>query len=213
MAHPFEGSTESEQQRYSRFFPSQLKWDPATTFNSQKADAADSKHGRRKSQQRGGAKDAPLLDLFVDGTHGSDSNPGTESSPLQSFNQALRLLRFARPASGPIADLEAYPASITFRAGAYFFSGPVELSERDSFLTIQAYPGEEVLFSGGLDLSQLEWSTYAGPILQAQLPAGACTAASCFNEMYLGGRRAIRARFPNGNPETAGLWTVNNTVS
>lgn len=217
LDHPFDSiieTTEQHQQRYSRFFPSQLKWTPAATFKPKADEASESKHGRRsKSQQRREGKDGPLLDLFVDVNNGSDSNSGTESSPLQSFSQALRLLRFARPATGPIEDLAAYAASITFRAGAYFFSEPVHLSERDSFLTIQSYPGEEVLFSGGLDLSELEWSTYAGPILQAQLPAGACTAASCFNEMYLAGRRAIRARFPNGNPETTGLWTVNNTVS
>src|SRR5688572_11693864 len=71
--------------------------------------------------------------------------------------------------------------------------------------------GEEAVLSGGLDISSLPFSVYAGEILVAPLPAGACITSNCLNELFVNGRRAVRARYPNGNPETQGLWTVNNT--
>jgi hypothetical protein len=142
---------------------------------------------------------------------GSDSNPGTESSPLASFQQALRLIRFSRPWSGPIADLASMPATIYFRQGLYFFDQKVEMGVRDSYITISAYNNEEVVFSGGVDLSSIPFSVYEGSVLVAPLPIGVHLSVDALNELYIRGRRGVRARYPNGNPETQGLWTVNST--
>jgi hypothetical protein len=67
------------------------------------------------------------------------------------------------------------------------------------------------VLSGGVDLSNLPFSKYSGSILVATLPSDVCASSSCFNELFVNGRRSPRARYPNGNPETQGLWTVNHT--
>ena len=61
--------------------------------------------------------------------------------PLASLHQALRLIRFARPVSGPVSDLAAWAATITFREGIYYFPQKVELGVRDSYITLQAHQG------------------------------------------------------------------------
>lgn len=186
-----------EEQKFHPHFPKQLAWN---------------RHARRTPHHPiHPHPHATRIDLYIAAQGGSDSNPGTVDAPLASLAQAVKLLRFTRPATGPIEALSAWPATITFRAGMYYFASPVELGPRDSFLTLQAYPGEAVTLSGGVDLGQLKWTPFAGEVLMAALPEGMCISNACLNEMYVNGRRAVRARFPNGNPETHGLWTVNST--
>jgi len=154
------------------------------------------------------------ITLFVDANHGSDKQDGGQNSPLRSLSAALRLLRSLRPTDGSRRELARYPATIYLRQGMYFFPrGPVRLDTLDSYVTIAAYREEEVVFSGGVDLSAFRWRRWSRnkKVLVAHLPRHVCSTHSCFNELYVNGRRAIRARFPNANPETQGLWTIDHT--
>ena len=78
----------------------------------------------------------------------------------------------------------------------YFVEETIELGVRDSYITISAYNSEEVVFSGGVDLSSLSWSVYEGNVLVAPLPDGVRISVDALNELYVNGRRAVRARYP-----------------
>ena len=55
------------------------------------------------------------------------------------------------------------------------------------------------MLSGGVDLGTLAWRNERGQLYSAKLPA----AAGVFDTLYQpSGRRAIRARHPNADPET-----------
>ena len=149
--------------------------------------------------------------------NGDNSNAGTLAAPWKEIVYALAQSR-ARPVRTS--------ACIYMRAGVHWFGdhrenfglayesqiGALSLSAVDSQLTLSAYNGEEVVFSGGVDLSSsLQWSEYkkvpAGTIMQAKLPPSVDVAWEHFNELYIDGNAAIRAKYPNGDPFTTGRST------
>ena len=153
----------------------------------------------------------------MDGVKGDNTNPGTLASPWKEIIYAVAQSR-GRPAGTT--------ACIYMRAGQHWFGdhrenfglpyesqiGSLSLTAIDSYLTLSSYNGEEVVFSGGVDLSSsLQWSQYktvpAGTIMQAKLPASVDVAWEHFNELYIDGSAAIRAKYPNGDPFTTGRST------
>ena len=67
---------------------------------------------------------------------------------------------------------------------------------------------KRVILSGGA-LLQLQWSVHAktaagGTIMKAQVPPS--VNLDQFNELYIDERRAIVAKYPNGDPSTQGLY-------
>ena len=135
--------------------------------------------------------------FFVDAAKGSDGASGSEAAPFATVARALAATR-AGGGGG----------SIVLRGGAPFFlPAPLLLDARDSGLSIAAYPGEAPVLSGGAALPALAWAR-VGPspdgavnatVWAAPLPAGV---AAPFAALFApSGRRAVRARFPNGNPE------------
>lgn len=82
----------------------------------------------------------------------------------------------------------------------------------DDELTIAAAPNAKPVLSGGvpLDLPPSAWSHHrsvpAGDVLVVKLPAG----TPAFDQLFAGEARQIRAKHPNGNPETmtAPNWPV-----
>jgi hypothetical protein len=110
---------------------------------------------------------------------------------------------------------------ITIRGGTYYLGtnattassqiGAIALTSNDSNLVIENYPGETVVLSGGT-LLQVQWSVHAktavgGTIMKAQVPP--FVNLDEFNELYIDGKRAIVAKYPNGDPSTQGLYAVN----
>jgi hypothetical protein len=108
---------------------------------------------------------------------------------------------------------------ITIRGGTYYLGtnattassqiGAIALTTNDSNLVIENYQDERVVLSGGT-LLQLHWSVHAktaagGTIMKAELPS--YVNLDQFNELYIDERRAIVAKYPNGDPSTQGLYT------
>ena len=138
-------------------------------------------------------------ELYVDATTGSDSNDGSEAHPFLS-------LKMAQKAAQQLHQKDRYHSFVTvfLRAGTFYLGadGPLVLTGADNKTTFAAYPGETAVVSGGTLLSDLAWSqktSPAGVVWQAAVPKGVV-----FNSLFVDGKRAIRARFPNGDPVIPG---------
>lgn len=142
----------------------------------------------------------PVGALFVDAARGSDDGSGTEGAPFATVARALSATRARRAHGG---------AAIVLRGGVHHLRSPLVLGARDSGLTLTAYPGEAPVLSGGAALSPLAWSAVGPSPSGANATVWAAPLASQPGGLRLPfgalfdptGRRATRARFPNGNPE------------
>ena len=158
--------------------------------------------------------------VFVHDSTGNDLFDGTFAYPMKTIQAALSLTRTLRAEHGSETTL-----CITIRGGTYYLGtnatssssqiGAIALTSNDSNLVIENYPGERVILSGGT-LLKLQWSVHArtaagGTIMKAQIPAS--VNLDEFNELYIDDRRAIVAKFPNGDPATQGLYANNSGFS
>jgi hypothetical protein len=80
---------------------------------------------------------------------------------------------------------------------------------------IENYQDERVVLSGGT-LLQLQWSVHAktaagGTIMKAQVPPS--VNLDQFNELYIDDKRAIIAKYPNGDPSAQGLYAKDTGFS
>lgn len=133
---------------------------------------------------------------------GSDSNDGSFGAPVQTIAKAIRISRSYRD------DGSQY--TIMLRAGVYELKQKIALTQTDSGLVITSYPGESVLISGGRTLTNLTWTTVntTQNIISTQLPSDILLSSNALNQMWVNGKRQIRARYPNGDPEVQGLHTT-----
>jgi hypothetical protein len=158
--------------------------------------------------------------VFVHSTEGNDLFDGTFQRPMQTIQAALSLTRPLRILHGSEQTL-----CITIRGGTYYLGtnatttssqiGVIALTSNDSNLVIENYQDERVILSGGA-LLQLQWSIHAkrtdgGIIMKAQVPS--YIALDQFNELYIDKRRAIVAKYPNGDPSTQGLYAKDSGFS
>lgn len=125
---------------------------------------------------------------------GNDSSPGTKEQPLATLTAACDKageIRKSGKADGAV-EIIALP-------GEYFLMQPLYLSPEDSGsdnspLVIKAQEGTKAVFSGGVELKGFEkvneklWRCF---ILQV------AHYNSYFEQLYVNGRRAIRAREPD----------------
>ena len=106
-------------------------------------------------------------DVFYVDPSGSDSNAGTQSEPLKTFQGAVNKVRTAIDGNGDI--------TVNFNSGTYTFKstvilGPSDSGSADQTITYQATPGHRPVFSSLVRVTG--WTTYSGEIMQADLPDG-----------------------------------------
>ena len=145
--------------------------------------------------------------FYLDAARGDDSFAGTLAAPFRSVERGVAACRAAAAAEG---------CTVFFRAGTYELAGPVLLSAADSCLALRAYPGDaQPWISGGAALGSLAWEPVAGAraantwrasLAGAALPA--TQAGEAIQGLRFGGRRFIRARYPNADPETQGFGST-----
>ena len=150
--------------------------------------------------------------IFVHSSTGNDFFDGTFERPIKTIEAALSLTRTLRTVLGNDMTL-----CITIRGGTYYLGtnaitfssqiGAIALTSNDSNLVIENYQDERVILSGGT-LLKLQWSihskTSVGTIMKAQVPVS--VNLDQFNELYIDDKRAIVAKYPNGDPATQGLY-------
>jgi hypothetical protein len=132
---------------------------------------------------------------------GNDSNPGSSDKPLATITAARDKARAYRK-----LNTVAQPVEIIAMAGEYFMFQPLLLTGDDSGtsdfpLIFKAEDGNKVSFQGGVKITGVEkvneslWRIFIPQVAWYD---------SYFDQLYVNGRRAVRARTPN-----SGFYTVN----
>ena len=163
-------------------------------------------------------------EVFVDPKTGDDAASGAASEPFLTVTQALTASRVRRLLSPSSANSLH---CLTLAGGTHFLGSVrsatasaqpnkavLQLTAEDSNLMIRGAAGssEGVVLSGGVRLPPLNWTTHhvtsAGrAVMSAVIPESVQLDASMFNELYIDGLPAVRAKYPNGNPYWHGLYS------
>jgi hypothetical protein len=122
-------------------------------------------------------------------TNGNDANPGTESRPFASLERARDYVRVHK--AGATAPIEICLRGGTYELSRTFTLGPDDSGTAQAPVTYRSYPGERAILSGGVEIHP-HWSRYKGQIQVAEV-------GRWFNELFVNGERATRARSPNGD--------------
>lgn len=120
---------------------------------------------------------------------GNDANPGTEEAPFKSIEKAQKQVR--ELIDGMDDDIHVY-----LRGGTYQLAQTLTLTNADGgknghYVRYKAYPGEEPLVTGGIPIKEWTQSDPANNIWAAP------NVDARFRQLYVNGKKAIRARYPN----------------
>jgi hypothetical protein len=128
-------------------------------------------------------------DLYVS-VNGNDENPGTRTKPFLTLAKAQNSLR-ELIASGRDKKITVWLDEGIYRLEKTLVFGP-EDSDNKAAVTYSALPGKNVEISGGKEIK--DWEKRDGGIWVAhcEVPGN-----YDFREMFIDGKRAIRARHPN----------------
>lgn len=136
---------------------------------------------------------------------GDDANAGAAESPLATLAAARDKVRviISKGLTGPV--------EIVFGAGTYTLGAPLELRPEDSGtekfpITWKSAPDATVLWSGGLAIPK-RWSKGDDGVWQVDLN-GSGPDGWNFRQLFVDGKRAIRARFPNADAENPFLFAT-----
>jgi len=124
---------------------------------------------------------------------GRESAPGTLEKPLASLAAARDAIRTMRRngITGPV--------TVLLRGGVYRLPETFVLAPQDSDVSYAAYPGERPIVSGGRRIAS--WKKGSGPTWTAP-------ASWQFRQLFVNGRRALRARTP-----TNGFYRIDGPSS
>ena len=133
-------------------------------------------------------------DVYV-ATDGLDTNRGTKQEPLATLWKAREIVR-------GLAVRGQEPVTVWLQPGTYYVGrslvfGAQDSGTKDAPITYQAVKEGTVIISGGMRLD-CDWKPYKDGILVCDVPA-AKDGKLKFSELYVNGKRQIRARFPKGD--------------
>ncbi|MEI8206471.1 MAG: right-handed parallel beta-helix repeat-containing protein, partial [Kiritimatiellales bacterium] len=134
----------------------------------------------------------------------AEPNADNSDGPLATLSGAQEAIR-ALKSKGALPG----PVTVTFRGGIYPVQTTLQFTATDSGtkaapVTYQAQKGEEVVISGGKKV--FGWKEVAGGLLETEIP-GVKEGRLYFNELYIGGNRAMRTRLPK-----KGFYRINHLV-
>ena len=136
---------------------------------------------------------AGATDFYISPS-GNDDHPGSQEKPFATLQRARDAVR-ALKAAGPLAE----PVRVNVADGVYTIDEPLVLSPEDSGtaqapVIYQAAPGARPVFSGGRAIGG--WQAGPDGVWTAQVPEVAA-GQWYFEQLFVNGRRATRARTPN----------------
>lgn len=127
------------------------------------------------------------ISIFVS-PQGNDSNPGSIQAPVKSLQHAADLVG---ENAGEL-PLTVYLSGGTYALEAPLILGPKEAGTVEAPVHWKGLPGEEVIISGGLGISQ--WKEEEDGSWSASMPDDY---QGKFRSLYINGKRATRSRYPN----------------
>jgi hypothetical protein len=146
----------------------------------------------------------------------STPNPTKTDGPFASVEHALMVVRESRRVSG---GAEGSRVTIFIGAGSYQLKEPLILGPLDSGLTLASISTSKPVLSGGRRITGWKYTEKAGKKLWTAEVPEVRNEHWFFRELWINGRRAIRARFPNRGylkvvsvPEPAADWTRGQTA-
>ncbi len=113
---------------------------------------------------------------------GNDAHSGGLDAPFATLQQARDAAR------------DHDKAVIVVHDGTYLLDAPLEFTAADSGLTVKAVGGEKPVISGGRSITG--WRQTDGGLWAANIPEAA-SGDWRFEQLFVNGRRAVRARVPN----------------
>lgn len=168
---------------------------------------------------------AAMADFHVS-PQGDDANPGTQARPFASVaraQEAVRATRQANPESG---------VEVVLAAGVYPLDQPLQFTPVDSGFSAdkpviyRAAPGAEVVISGGRAITGWQPDPQWPGVWKTHLPGSAADATDAwrFEQLWVNGRWAVRARNPNwmdfavlrlilAEPVKLGVWPMTYTLT
>jgi hypothetical protein len=155
---------------------------------------------------------------------GKDTNDGSLEKPFASFEAAQQAVRMTKQ-SGFKGSIE-----VIVRGGTYYLPQTIEFSAEDSGtksapIIWKAATGEKVILSGGKRIAG-NWQKGTDDIWSVVIPDVKGWKRNIneadkyeqrpklplnFRELFVNGKRAIRARYPNAHLENPFLYAVANT--
>eukprot|EP01084_Bolivina_argentea_P021555 40055_1 len=145
--------------------------------------------------------------IFVDAKFGNDlTNEGTINSPFKTLAHTLKISRMKYGKN--------ILKKIVLRSGRYYLKNTLHFNSNDSNLMITSYNNEKVDISGAIPIN-CDWkiSSINKNIYECQIQQYNNITDELFLGLRINGSRAIRARYPNGNPETDGFGSTLNALS
>jgi hypothetical protein len=152
------------------------------------------------------ALQADAIDIYVS-PNGSDNNDGSKEKPLATISMALRKARDLRRINDVALSTGIH---ILLKGGIYtlnetVFIRPEDAGTSTSPTIIEAVAGEQPVLSGGIIISGWKKSISIpnlpviakGKIWEAPLPT-AFTSSILFRQLWINGRKAVRAKSANG---------------
>jgi hypothetical protein len=146
--------------------------------------------------------------LYVSTDDGDDSNDGTKAHPLKTLKKAQLAVR---------RKIQSVGTTVFLRAGIYELEETLVFTAEDGGISAeapvvwQAYEGEEVVISGGTRLEDLQWESSSLPNASKALKT-TLKAPMSFSSLFVGKTRAVRARWPNGDPSQNLGASLNGTI-
>ncbi|MBN1341239.1 MAG: right-handed parallel beta-helix repeat-containing protein [Phycisphaerae bacterium] len=138
------------------------------------------------------AAEADKVHYYVAPT-GKDTNPGTAAEPFATVGRARDEVR-KRIAGGLDRDIVVLIRGGTYPQTETLAFGPEDSGTDTHSITYAAAPGEKVVLSGGRAIAG--WKRGPGTVWTAELPE-VRAGKWYFRQLFVAGRRAIRARTPN----------------
>ncbi|ETO36597.1 hypothetical protein RFI_00465 [Reticulomyxa filosa] len=153
------------------------------------------------------SNDKSKVYIFVDVKRGDDANDGTIDSPLQSIHTAIDQKDFFFG-----MYLKKKKKKSILRGGRHYLKETVTLDYEDSNMVITNYDGESADVSGAVPI-ECTWKLYKQNPSNVNIYECSVTGISTINGLRVNGKRAIRARYPNANPETQGFGSSLQAIS
>ncbi len=145
---------------------------------------------------------------FYIATNGNDSNPGTSGAPFATLAKARDAVR-KKVASGLTDNVR-----VLIRGGIYQQTETITFGPEDSgtdkfSITYAASPGEKVLLTGGRKITG--WKKGPGAVWTTEVPE-VKAGNWYFRQLFVNGKRAVRARTPNSDDKTP-WWVIKTSTA